>query len=103
MIKTDKETMKRIEDTLKQTIKNPYWKKEYDEAPSDECKDYLKFTYFFSKHYDPDADDAEKFDEIQKQVESALSAEDWAYLKKMAPSSPFVAYCDENIKRLAGK
>jgi len=97
MIKADK---KKVEDALQKAIKNEFWKKQYENAPTDECKEFLKFSFYNSEYYDPDAEDAKDFDEYQEEVESKLNAEDWEYLKKMLPNSPFVGYCDSKIKEL---
>lgn len=101
MIKVGKETKEKMDKALEKALKHPFWKKEYENAPSEECKDYLCYTYYSSAYYDPDAEDAKEFDELQAEVESELKVVDWEYLKQMTPGSPFVGYCDEKIAELS--
>jgi hypothetical protein len=83
---------------LEAYLKNPYWKGQYENAPSEECKEYLLYTFCSSKYEGPDGD--AEFDEWRKSAEDGLSVGDWEYLKKMLPNSPFVGYCDKKIKAL---
>ena len=103
MIKVGKEVIVKMEKALEKALQNPFWKKQYENAPSEECKDYLRYTFYSSACFDPDAEDAEDFDKLQAEVESKLKAADWEYLKQIVPGSPFVGYCDQKIKELRGK
>ena len=96
MFKYDKDKLKK---SIEKTEKNPYWKKAYEEAPSDECKDYLEFTFYWSDYPD-DADDGE-WDEKQAEIEGKLSVGDWEYLSGIAPGSPLVGYCNQKIKEIS--
>ena len=101
MIELSKEKKKEMDRAVEKALKHPYWKSQFEDAPSEECKDYLRFTYYFSECYDPEAEDAELFDKIQEYAERKLSAEDWRYLRGMAPNSPFAGYCEQKIKELS--
>jgi len=103
MIKLSKEEQKKMEKSVAEAMESPYFKKEFDEAPSEECRDYIRYTYYSGDYYDPDAENVKYFDDLQEKVENALSADDWEYLKRLAPNSPFVGYCDEKIKALSAK
>lgn len=52
------------EEAWKRFLANPYWKKYYDEAPSEECKEYIKWIFICS-------DVAELPEEYDKQLKSA--------------------------------
>jgi len=80
-------------------MKNPAWRTEYESAPSQECKDYLKYTYYDSKFFNPEKN-ADRLSELKAEYESKLSVEDWEYLKSKAGNSPFVGYADRKIKEL---
>ena len=101
MIKAEKDVKEKMDKALEKALKNKSLKNVYEKAPSEECKDYLAYTFYSSEYYDPDVEDVETFDRIQDQVESRLAAEDWKYLKKLSPNSPFVGYCDQKIKELS--
>ncbi len=81
-------------------MKNPSWKRIYEGAPSTECKDYYRYSFYFSKYYDPDAEDASEFDKLQEYYYDKLSIQDWEYIKKNSGNSPFVGYCNERIAAL---
>ena len=98
MLKYDGEKLKK---SMESAMRHPFWKKMYEDAPSEECKEYLKYTYYSSDYYDPDAADAKDFIELKDSIEQRLSAGDWEYLKGMAPNSPFVGYCNQKIKELS--
>lgn len=98
MLKYDDEKMKK---SIEKTMKNPYWKQQYENVPSKECKDYLEYMFYSSDYYDPDASDAADYSEKQAEVESKLKVEDWEYLKQMVPNSPFVGYCNQKIRELS--
>ena len=91
---------KKMDEAFQRYMKNPAWKREYENAPSKECKEYLRYTYYSSQYYDPDADDAKDFDDLQQQVESKMNVQDWEYIKSTVGNSPFVAYCNKKIKEL---
>ena len=88
-----------LEESLEKAMKNKYWKEQYENAPSEECKEYLKYTFCYSDNFDPEENEKE-FDELQKEVEGKLAVDDWEYLKEMVPNSPFVGYCNMKIKEL---
>ncbi len=82
-------------------MENPYWQSVYMNAPSEECRAYLEYTFYSSLYYDPDSSDAEQFAELQAHVEKPLHIVDWEYLKCLSPSSPFVGYCNRKIRELS--
>lgn len=97
MMGMDKEKEKK---SFEAFMKNPSWKRIYDGAPSDACKEYYRYVFYSSKYYDPDAEDASEFDEMQEHYYGKLAIPDWEYIKKNAGNSPFVRYCDERIAAL---
>lgn len=100
MLEYDKSKM---EKSIEKTMKHPYWKQQYEKAPSKECKDYLEYTFYSSDYYDPDAPDAADYAEKKAEIEGRLGVADWEYLKQMTPNSPFVGYCNQKIKELSAK
>ena len=80
-------------------MKNPVWKKRYEDAPTEACREYLKYVFYSSQYYDPDAEDAEKFEKKQEEAESKLKLGDWIFLRDMLPSSPFAGYCNQKIRQ----
>lgn len=103
MIELKGKEKEKMDKAVEKALKRPYWKKLFDGAPSEECKDYIRYTFYASEYYDPDAEDATDFDKLREQVESRLKAEDWEYLKTVSPNSPFVGYCNQRIKELTKK
>lgn len=98
MLKYDKEKLKKA---IEKYSANSHWGKQYENAPSKECKDYLEYTFYSSCYYDPDAENAKDFDELQEKIESKLSADDWKYLKGTTPNKQFGWFCEQQIKRLS--
>ncbi len=100
MAQVDKEKMNQAFEAF---MKNPAWKKRYDDAPSEACKDYWKYIFYYSKFFDPDADDADEFDEIQEEYAKKLSLEDWEYMKVSTGNGPFRKVCNDKIRELQAK
>ena len=98
MAKIDNEKM---EKALQAFMKNPAYKKIYDDAPSEECKKYYRYEFYYSKYFDPNADDVDEFIEMIKEPEKDLAVKDWEYLKDHAGTGPFVGYCNQKIKELS--
>lgn len=103
MIELKGKEKEKMDKAVEKALKRPYWKKLFDGAPSEECKDYIRYTFYASEYYDPDAEDVADFDKLREQVESRLKVEDWEYLKRVSPNSPFVGYCNQRIKELTKK
>lgn len=95
-----KEEQKDFEKAFETYMKKDGWRSEYKNAPSEECKDYLKYTYYDCMFYDPGKDTA-RLDELKKYYEDRLSVADWEYLKSQAGNSPFVVYCLQKIAGLS--
>lgn len=64
---------KKIDRALKEFFKNEYWKKYYDNAPSENCKRYIVLGFSRSLYDYPD------FEE-RKKVGDELELSDWKYL-----------------------
>lgn len=96
-MKYDKEKMERALDAF---MKNPAHKKVYEEAPSDECREFYKSEYYYSKYFDPEDENVDEFIEMIKEPEKNLSIEDWEYIKKHSGNGQFSAYIDGKIKEL---
>ena len=95
-----KEEKKDFEKAFETYMAKPGWRKEYEGAPSQECKDYLKFTYYDCMFYDPSKDN-DRLQELKEEYEGKLSSTDWQYLKSQAGNSPFGGYCNKKIAELS--
>jgi len=63
------------EETIKVFMNNPYWKSYYDKAPSEECKEFIKWSFAISSE-----DDDEEAEKMYKEAEKNLSKDDIQYL-----------------------
>ncbi len=82
-------------------MKNPAWKTHYEDAPTEACKDYIRFIWYSSRYDEPE--DVEEFKKLRDAYWSKLGVEDWEYLKKTHPGSPFTKLCNERIAELKKK
>ena len=79
-----------------------FWKKAYETAPSQNCKDYILLGlrgFIMSA-------EGEKLYEIcngRKQLEKKFNLEDWEHMYKFAVNNPFKGVCATKIKELGGK
>ena len=84
-----------VENAKSVYLQNPYWKKAYDEAPSDAARRHCELDFYNSWYFGSKDGIAE-----QRRIEKNLTLDDWKYLLKYSANSPFRAKCLENIKRL---
>lgn len=85
-------------DAIKIYTHNPSWADEYNNAPSDNCRERLAISYVHSMISDGLVDK-----EIVEKVENRLSLEDWVYLCHNTPPNPWRGKCMKNIARIGGK
>ena len=77
---------------------NPYWKKIYDEAPSERLKEYYRIRYDASGFENEEPVDV---DEELKQI--PLSREEIQYIQKFAGSGQARKYYQRFIDKLSGE
>lgn len=82
-------------------MKNPYWKRMYENAPSEELKEFYRIQFETSPFVmGDDYHDAE----AEKKMKSLLlSKEDIQYMQKYAGSGQARAYYGAAIKALSGE
>ena len=84
-----------VENALSVYLQNPYWKKVYDEAPSEESRRHCALDFYNGWYLGAKDGIAE-----QRRIEKNLTLEDWKYLLKYSGNNPFLKKCQENIERL---
>ena len=89
----------RMNEAVAKFMENSYWKKYLDTAPSDRCKDYIKYEFYYSTIDDED-DDIDEVVEKMNEYEEKMDKEDWEHLYKYA-SGPFKGICKDKIKELS--
>lgn len=94
MIKFPERKMKDVMDLY---MSNEHWREIFEGAPSEACKDYFRLS-FYDSTYDMSN---EKFVEIRDKIYAQLSIDDWKYLKKTHPGTPFTKKCAEKIAELS--
>ena len=98
LIMTDNEKKKIIDEYLY----TDFWKKAYETAPSQNCKDYILLGlrgFIMSA-------EGEIFYKICKErkgLEKNFDLEDWQHLYKYCGDNPFKGICVTKIKELGGK
>ena len=90
----------RMREVLKTYLGNEHWKSVYQGAPSDECKQFFRLNFYSSMTGEPSGDE---LSEIRQKIYDALSIEDWKYLQKTHPGTPFTKVCADYIKKLQDK
>ena len=81
---------------------NEYWKKMFEDAPSDECKMRIALNFYYSTFYDEAKDDQEFFDTLQA-VEDQMDIDYWKYLLKYQGNNPGVVKIKQKIAELSQK
>ena len=69
-------------EALKEWLENPYWKKYYEEAPSEKCREYIALEFRYS-----DTEDEEIAEEMDALLET-LRAEDLRHLAAYTGNNP---------------
>lgn len=82
------------------TENNEFYKKKYEEAPSDECREKIALGFYFSTFWD-DAHEDEDFFRLSDQIDDKLSLEDWEYLLKYQGNNPGRVKIKQKIKELS--
>ena len=90
---------KEMEAAVKRFTKNPYWKKYYEEAPSDACKQYIALQFQNSASVADGEGTLNLKDEFKK-CEDQFTLEDWKHMEKYAGNTPFRSKCRSKIKEL---
>lgn len=91
MANTDK-----IQKAIEEFTKNNYWKKYYELAPSDGCKQHIALTFCYSLYGEP-ADIKQR----EASLEADFSVSDWQYLYDHEGINPFKAKCKKKIEELS--
>lgn len=81
---------------INQFTKNPYWREEYETAPSDICKQRVALDFCFSTYYGQGYND----DDERKRLESQLDLGDWKHLLKYSGNNPWRTKCKQKIAEL---
>lgn len=67
-----------VRENLDERLQNPTWKKHYDGAPSQKCREYIALDFYASE-----TEDEEAFDALDAKLRE-LSREDVQYLYEQA-------------------
>lgn len=86
---------KDVKDALKLFLKNPFWKKYYETAPSDVCKEYIALEFGYSM-----APKSDKYASRREELEDMFTVDDWKHIAKYAGNNPFKGKCLRKIKEL---
>lgn len=81
--------------TMDVYMRNEYWKEVYENAPSDQCREYFRLGFYSSLNPRPDDADA-----AMNAVYDRLTIKDWQYLRKIHTGTPFVKTCHDRIQAL---
>lgn len=82
-------------------MENPYWRKVYEEAPSEELKEYYRLRYDLSTFV---MGEAYRDEEAERKLgELILLKDDIRYIQKHSGSGIARHYCEKAIQRLSGE
>lgn len=93
MIEVFKYDRDKMEETMDLYLANDGWKEVYEKAPSDECRRFLRMTFYRSQNGEPSGDEAK---ELKEDIFKKLGKEDWEYLYDVFPG-PFRAVCKKHM------
>lgn len=87
-------------------MENPHWKRQYDEAPSEACKEYIKYSYIWSgMNWFKTGTSAqkEKAHEKMTDLKGKFDREDWEYIIKTAGGATAKAEYTKQMKQSLGE
>ena len=90
---------KKVNAAVEFFTRNPYWKKMYEEAPSDKCRERIALTFYYSTFFD-EANADGTWVEAMKSAEDELKLEDWKYLLKYQGNNPGKLMIRKRIEEL---
>ena len=94
MFKYDK---KKMEGALDTYLKNDSWKSIYENAPTDECREFFKMVFYHSANDEPDGMD---YRELKEGVYGNMGLDDWKYIYETIPG-PFREVSKRKIKEIS--
>lgn len=71
-----------FDETVALYMKNPYWRKYYETAPSEVCKEFVTMEFYYSAHQTPEAEG------VLCDMEDELGLTDWKHLLKYCGNNP---------------
>lgn len=86
-----------LENATEIYMRNSYWKKEYDTAPSELCRQYIRLGWYRSLY------GASGTVLKMKTLENQFCIEDWEHLLSYTATNPFRTKCRERIQALKDK
>lgn len=86
-----------IKEATKSFMKNPFWRKLYNEAPSDVCMRYMEFTFYHSLN------DDDSYRPDMEKVKDRMDIKDWEYAGKHFGNNMYRTYCNKRIEALKAK
>lgn len=87
----------KYEETLREWLKNPWWRECYEKAPSEKCRDVIMLEFLYSE------EETEEVEEAQDKAEKELKLEDWQYLYRWCGNSPEKKRIHDRIVALGGE
>lgn len=97
---------KKVQDAVKVFCKNPYWKEQYDEAPSELSRKYQELTFYYSENWEQIHKSKrlrKEYEDAEQDLEARMGLEDWKYLYKYSGHNPFRTKCVKKIEELKAK
>ena len=91
---------KKMDLAVKSFMANPFYKKEYEDAPSDVCKEYIKFRWYWSKYNEPSD---EEYAEYRERLWDKFTVDDWKYIQSLSVGTPLWSVCKKHIETLKNK
>lgn len=91
---------KEIEKAVESFCENPFWKRYYESAPSENCKRYIALQFYNSERV-LSGKNAESLTDERNELEEKFGVEDWKHLAKHAGNNPFRGKCLKKIRELS--
>ena len=79
--------MSKKEETIALFLENPYWREEYEEAPSDACRRYIEHLFLNSGGH------SEEESSELAEAKAQMTKEDWLHIRKYCGNNPMKIYC----------
>ena len=81
-----------LQKNLEEWLENPAWRKYYEKAPSEQCREFIALEFLYSE---------EESDEIaaaMDEKEKGLTIQDWKHLYKYCGNNPRKTFIQKKIR-----
>ncbi|MCD8306864.1 MAG: hypothetical protein LUD51_01345 [Clostridia bacterium] len=89
---------KKVQQAVKKFCRKPYWREQYESAPTPLSKRYVALQFYWSTFLD-----ATDYIEEKQRLEDTMGLEDWEFLLGITGNNPFRSVCVRKIEEFKAR